>query len=219
MTYIIWIIGAGILGFAISAFFSDRLKLTRRVFLVPYIFLVAVFLALFFRLNRIDFVRFVAHNWYWGLAAGLAVSLLMARTVLSQPHSQTLKGWALVPDLLWVALAYGIVDGLFLNVIPAAAVFLALPDFWGIGGLAGRASTGLLALSAASLVTFFYHLGYGEFRNRSMGMVLMGNSLIALVYIVSGNPLGAVLTHAAMHVEAVLRGPETTLQLPPHRSA
>jgi hypothetical protein len=217
MTYILWIIGAGVLGFAISAFFSDLLKLSRRVFLIPYIVLIAAFLVLFFRSNRIDFPRFIARDWYWGLAAGLVVSSLMARNVLSQPCSQRLKGWALVPDLLWVGLAYGIIDGFFLNVVPAYAVFLALPDSFGIGGPLGWALTGILALAAASLVTLLYHLGYAEFRNRSMRMVLMGNAFITAAYIVSGNPLGAILSHAAMHVAAVLRGPETTLQLPPHR--
>jgi hypothetical protein len=217
MTYILWIIGAGSLGFAISAFFSDRQKLSRRVFLVPYLILVIVFLALFFLSNPIDYASFIAHNWYWGTAAALVVSFLMVRNVLSQPDSQTLRGRELVPDILWAGLAYGIVDGLFLNVMPAAAVFLALPDFFGLGGPTGRALTGILALAAASFVTLLYHLGYGEFRNRSMRMVLMGNAFITLVYIVSGNPIGAVLTHAAMHVAAVIRGPETTLQLPPHR--
>ena len=66
-------------------------------------------------------------------------------------------------------------------------------------------------------MTLTYHVGYAEFRNRSVGLVLVGNSLITLAYLLSTNPLGAILSHTAMHVAAVIQGPETTIQLPPHR--
>jgi hypothetical protein len=39
---------------------------------------------------------------------------------------------------------------------------------------------------------------------------------MTLAFLLSGNPLGALISHPAMHVAAVLRGPETTIQLPPH---
>jgi hypothetical protein len=60
-------------------------------------------------------------------------------------------------------------------------------------------------------------VGYKEFRNKSVGLVLVGNTLITLAYLLSTNPLGAILSHTAMHVAAVIQGPETTIQLPPHR--
>jgi hypothetical protein len=47
-------------------------------------------------------------------------------------------------------------------------------------------------------------------------LVLLGNTIITLTFIISGNPIAAVISHTAMHIAAVIRGPETTLQLPPH---
>jgi hypothetical protein len=59
-------------------------------------------------------------------------------------------------------------------------------------------------------------VGYPEFRNKSVTRALVGNSVITLAFILSGNPLGSIIGHAVMHVAAVLQGAETTAQLPPH---
>ena len=40
--------------------------------------------------------------------------------------------------------------------------------------------------------------------------------LITLAFLLSGNPLGSLISHTTMHLAAVLQGPETTIQLPPH---
>jgi hypothetical protein len=74
----------------------------------------------------------------------------------------------------------------------------------------------MIGLFASLLVTLAYHLGYFEFRNKSVGLVLVGNTLITLAFLLSGNPFGSIISHTAMHVAAVLQGPETTIQLPPH---
>jgi hypothetical protein len=39
---------------------------------------------------------------------------------------------------------------------------------------------------------------------------------MSLAYIVTGNPIAAVISHVAMHIAAVLHGVETVMQLPPH---
>lgn len=88
----------------------------------------------------------------------------------------------------------------------------ALPDRMGI------IAAGAFALSASLLVTAGYHLGYPEFRNSKLGLVLLGNSIITLAYILPGSPLGAMISHVVMHLAAVNQGPETTIQLPPHYS-
>jgi hypothetical protein len=57
----------------------------------------------------------------------------------------------------------------------------------------------------------------GNNRNMTVVLVLCGNATITLAYLLSGNPLGAVISHIVMHLAAVVQGPETTTQLPPHR--
>jgi hypothetical protein len=110
-------------------------------------------------------------------------------------------------------------DALFLNVMPVVAVWKGLSGAGRATGWLGTIAVGALALLASLFVTLLYHLGYREFRNRKVIMVLIGNSLITLAYLVSTNPLGALVSHVVMHVAAVFRGPETVLQLPPHYAA
>ena len=48
---------------------------------------------------------------------------------------------------------------------------------------------------------------------------LIGNGVMTAGYLLTGNPLTPTLAHILLHGAAVLRGPETTPQLPPHRAA
>ena len=73
-----------------------------------------------------------------------------------------------------------------------------------------------MALLASLLVTAMYHAGYAEFRSADMREPLVGNSLISLAYVLSGNPITAFAGHIAMHVAAVVHGITSTAILPPH---
>jgi hypothetical protein len=213
---ILWVTGASLLGFSISILFSNWLKLSRRVFLIPYVGLSSAFLFWFFRTNEIDVFAFLGENWIWGIVAGVVVSIFLVNNVRSQPASRQTTGGELVFDIAWLGLAYGLIDALFLNVMPVLAIWNGFSQVGWAGSWLGKISIGILALLASLLVTLAYHAGYSEFRNRRMGLVLVGNALITLAYLLSTNPIGALLSHAAMHVAATIQGPETTLQLPPH---
>lgn len=213
---VLWVLAASLLGFGISAVFSSWLKLSRRVFLIPYVVLTGVFLFWFFRVNKINLVALLAENWIWGIIAGVVVGAFLVNNVRSQPFSRRSTGGDLALDIAWLGLAYGIIDALFLNVVPVLAVWIGFPQGGWAGSWLGNIGVGILALCASLWVTLTYHVGYSEFRNRSVGLVLVGNTLITLAYLLSTNPLGAILSHTAMHVAAVIQGPETTIQLPPH---
>lgn len=214
--FIVWVLGASILGFAISAIFSGWLQMSRRKFLVPYITLTAAFLLWFYFENQVDLLALLKENLIWGLVIGGGASLFLVRNVRSQPISRQTKGGALVFDLAWLGLAYGFIDALFLNVMPVLAVLMSFSQGEFGATWLGKFGIGALALFASLLVTLTYHLGYIEFRSRRVGLVLVGNAIITMAYLVSGNPLGAILSHTLMHVAATIQGPETTIQLPPH---
>ena len=211
-----WVLGAGLLGFAVSALFSGWLKLSRRRFLIAYVLLTAVFLYGFAWLGAIDVATLIGENWIAGVVAGVLVGAFLVRNVRSQPASRQSRGGELALDLGWLGLVYGLVDALFLNVMPVVAVWQGFAASQWSASFWGKVLIGVVALAASLLVTLAYHVGYPEFRNRKVGLVLVGNSLITLAYLVSGNPLGALISHTAMHLAAVLQGPETTIQLPPH---
>jgi hypothetical protein len=213
---ILWLIAASLMGFGLSAIFSGWLKLPRRLFLIPYIALSSLVLFFFLSKNPVVNNEFWFHNWYWGLLASILAGAFLVKNVLSQPSSQKGKGAQLIVDLGWFGLAYGIIDGLFLNVMPVIAVWNMYSASCLSENISGQILIGISALLASLVITLFYHIGYYEFRNKSMLLVLLGNTIITLTFIISGNPLASILTHTIMHVAAVFRGPETTIQLPPH---
>lgn len=215
-TMLVWVIAASGIGFGISAVFAGRMKLSRHSFLIPYVSLVSIFLCAFFLLNEVDLPAILAENVAWGILTGGVVSLFLVKTVRAQPVSRNTYGVELALDVTWAGLVYGIVDSLFLNVMPVIAIWIGGSQFAWSGTVAGKIGLAFLGLVASLLVTLTYHLGYPEFRNKSVMLVLIGNSLITLAYLLSGNPLGSIVSHTAMHVAAVLQGPETTIQLPPH---
>jgi hypothetical protein len=216
---ILWVLAASFLGFAISAVFSGWLKLSRRIFLVPYLALSSVFLFWFFLVNEINLVALLTKNWAWGFLAGTIVGAFLVFNVRSQPASRQSAGGDLVLDIAWLGVAYGVIDALLLNVMPVLAIWLGFSEAELGKSVLVNAGVGILALLASLLVTLTYHLGYPEFRNRSIGLVLVGNSLITLAYLLSNNPLGAILSHTIMHIAAAIQGPETTIQLPPHNKS
>jgi hypothetical protein len=216
---VFWVLAASLLGFGMSALFSSWLKLSRRVFLIPYIVFTSIFLFWFFRANKINLVALLAENWVWGIIAGVIIGAFLVNNVRSQPSSRGSTGGDLALNIAWLGLAYGIIDALFLNVMPVLAVWTGFPQLGWADSWPRKIGMGILALCASLLVTLTYHVGYKEFRNKSVGLVLVGNTLITLAYLLSTNPLGAILSHTAMHVAAVIQGPETTIQLPPHKES
>lgn len=211
-----WLIAASLLGFGISAVFAGWLRFERRRFLVPYVGLVSLFLYGFVSLNEIDSVSMLMTNRWWGILAGTLVSIFLVKTVREQPRSRHVSGLALIFDIGWAGLVYGLIDALFLNVMPVVIIWIGASSFGWAATPAGKFIFGGAGLFASLLVTLAYHLGYPEFRNRKVGMVLIGNSVITLAFLLSGNPLGSIISHTAMHLAAVLQGAETTIQLPPH---
>jgi hypothetical protein len=214
--HLTWVLAAILLGFGLTAVFAGWLRLSRRIFLVVYVISTSVFLYAFGRWSGVDLGAIIRQDWIWSLIAGVAAGAFLATTVRSQPDSQESTGGALFFDMAWLGLVYGLIDALFLNVMPVLATWEAFSQLGWTDSRMGIIAVGALALLASLLVTAGYHLGYPEFRNSKLGLVLLGNSIITLAYILPGNPLGAMISHVVMHLAAVYRGPETTIQLPPH---
>jgi len=171
-------------------------------------------LLFFFKSNPVN-VEFWIHNWVKGFIALILIGALLVWNVWSQPYTRKNKDNMFFTDILWLGLAYGVTDGLLLNVMPVIAangIVILNPD----SVIGDKILLGIIGIVASIVVTLFYHLGYKEFRNRSVLKVLLGNAIMTFAFVISGNPLAAVLSHVTMHVAAVLRGPQTTIQLPPH---
>jgi hypothetical protein len=214
--YVLWIAGACVLGFAISAFFSGVLELPRALFLVPYVTLTLAFLYAYARWSRVNLRLAALHRWGWGLIGAAVVGAFGVRDVLSQPGSATPVGLELVGALLWLGVVYGAVDALLLSILPILVAWQGCSALGWTHNWPGRVLTGILAIVASILVTAAYHVGYLEYRNPHLAGPVVGNGVATLASLLTMSPIAAVFGHIAMHIAAVLHGVETVAQLPPH---
>ena len=64
-------------------------------------------------------------------------------------------------------------------------------------------------------ITAVYHLGYSQYREDGIGAPETGNTIISMPMLLTTNPIGSVVDHAAMHISAVAHNYETEVRLPP----
>jgi hypothetical protein len=144
------------------------------------------------------------------------IGAFVVNNVLSQPSSPRSSGLRLAFDLIWLGAVYGALDAMLLSVLPVHAVWRAFSTFAWFRRWWARVAIGVVAVVASLVVTTAYHVGYPELRNSSVIYPIIGNGSMTVAYLATSNPLTPGLSHVAMHVTAVLHGPETTSQLPPH---
>lgn len=214
--HLLWVLGAAVLGWACTAIFADLWQWSRLLFLVPYVLLSGGFMLVWLRWGGFDWQRHLVRHWSWGLLAALVVGAFVVQNVLRQPRTPMPQGAELAFDLLWLGLIYGLVDGLFLTVLPIAATWQAFTLLGWTERWPGRITVGVLALFASLLVTATYHLGYPEFQGVAIVGPLLGVGVMSVAYLLSRSPLAPLLSHIAMHGAAVLYGLATAIQLPPH---
>lgn len=214
--YLLWVLGAALLGWAVTAFFAGVLQLSRPLFLVPYVVLVSLFMIGYVRWSGVDPLAHAKDNWSWGLFGAVVVGWFVVQSVLLQPRSPAPQGVDLLFNLVWLGLVYGAIDGLFLSVLPVAATWQACELLSWTERWPGKIAAGLLALSASLVVTATYHLGYPEFQGIAVLWPVFGVGVMSLAYLLTRSPLAPVLSHIAMHVAAVIYGIQSAMQLPPH---
>jgi hypothetical protein len=211
-----WVMAAGLLGFAISMIFAGILRLPRNLYLIPYSGIAGLFFYAYVRWSGLSISELIRHNWVCGLVGAIALALFLVKNVLSQPISPTSNGLPLIWDLLWSGVVYGSMDALLLTVLPVFASWQAFTLLNWTSNLPGKILVGVIALLASVLVTAAYHLGYPEYRGAGMVGPVIGNTTMTLGYLITNNPLTAIFSHIAMHIAAVLHGPASVMQLPPH---
>jgi hypothetical protein len=214
--HLLWVLAGAVLGFLVASVFAGLLHLPRSIYLIPYVLLVAAFLYGYVRWSKLAVGRCVRRRWGWGLLGGIIAGVFVVQSVLRQPSSSAPRALELVVDLSWLGIVYGAVDGLLLSVLPVLAVWEAMTTLGWTVRWPGRAGTGLLSLLASIIVVAAYHFGYPEFRGQQVMFPVFGVGVMSLAYIITGNPISAVISHVAMHMAAVLHGLQTVIQLPPH---
>jgi hypothetical protein len=213
-----WLAAGLAVGFAVPFLFADLLRLPRDVYYGIYIATVVVFFVLWARAtgHRLDIL--LRRRWRLATVLGVVFSLVLGFAVVrSEPATPGPEGLALVWAVLWRGAAYGAADGLLLSAFPILAVFAAAEGSRQRRRRSGTAVVGVVALLASVLMTTVYHLGYPDFRSSLLARPVAADLVWSVPTLVTLNPIGTPITHAAMHVAAVLHSPDTAVFLPPQR--
>jgi hypothetical protein len=211
----LWVVFAGLVGFATAATFSGWLRWGRDTFVLVYAGITVSFLALYVLATGVRPRVQLRRRWPAGLIMGLLTGALLAYGVQKQPTSSRPVDGALAAALLWLGVVYGLLDALLLTVVPVLSIYGNGPAEV-LGRWPSRLKWAVLSLVASLGVTAAYHLGFVEFRGSNLMQPLIGNGIVTVSYLLAGNPLAPVIAHVTMHVAAVLHGVGTTTQLPPH---
>jgi hypothetical protein len=213
--HLIWVIFGALVGFGSSFIFGDLLTLPVDLYYLIYFGIIVSFFIIYTRKTELKLKEWFSRRLVWGVLLGLIFGALMVKNVLSRPETEKFTGAYLVWLIFWRGLVYGTIDGLLLSSFPWMVTWRAFDverKPWG-----KKIAFGSLAWLLILVVTTAYHIGYSEFRSRKIIQPNIGNTIISLPTLISANPIGSPITHAIMHITAIIHCPKTDLFLPPHR--
>ena len=210
-----WIVLGALVGFGTSFIFGDLIALPLDLYYLIYFEVIISFFTIYIKRTRLDLKEWFSRRLLWGILLGLIFGALIVQNVLSRPETEKFTGFYLAWLIFWRGLIYGTIDGLLLSVFPWVITWRAFnvekkP-------LGKKIAFGLLAWLFILVLTTAYHLGYSDFRSKKIIQPNIGNTIISVPTLISANPIGSPITHAIMHIAAVIHSPKTDLFLPPHR--
>jgi hypothetical protein len=205
--------GGALLAFALPFVLTDLVSINRDLYYGIYVGSVCVLFWLWRRSAGRPVRQVLTRNWRAAFAlailfGGVMVAVALKESATSRPH-----GWAFAGALVWRGVVYGLADGLLLSTFPILVVFAAFGARRTKRALLG---IGTLALAASLAFTAVYHLGYADFRGSKLRKPVAGDVIWSAPTLLTLNPVGAPLAHAALHVTAVAHSYDTDTFLPPH---
>jgi hypothetical protein len=205
------------LAFALPFVLTDLVTIDRDLYYGLYTASVFGLFFLWLRSAGRPVRQILTRNWRLGVAlavlfGGAMVAVALKEGATSRPH-----GWTFAAALAWRGVVYGLADGLLLSTFPILLVFAA----FGTRPLRERskravAGIAALALAASLAFTAVYHVGYSDFRGSKLRKPVAGDLIWSAPTLLTLNPVGAPLAHAALHVTAVAHSYDTDTFLPPH---
>ncbi len=210
-----WIVFGELVGFCASFIFGDLITLPLDLYYLIYFGIVITFFTVYKKKTQLNLKEWFSRRLLWGILLGLIFGALMVQNVLSRPGTEKFTGLYLAWLIFWRGLIYGAMDGSLLSVFPWMVTWRAFDVEK--KPLGRKIAFGLLAWLFILVLTTAYHLGYSDFRSKKIIQPNIGNTIISIPTLVSANPIGSPITHAIMHIAAVIHSPKTALFLPPHR--
>lgn len=211
----LWLMAGALLFFAVPFIGTDRFGLQPDLFYLIYFSVAVLWFAAFLATFRSQLHDLWRLNLKWSLAVGALAGIGVTAIVFSSAGTDHTDGWRWWFEIGWRGLVYGSVDALTMFVFPAAVAYLVMRgDRTGAKRKIGYAG---LVLALSLLVSTSYHLGYPEYRDADLRSPLIGTVMADSPAVLTGNPLGAFLTHVPAHLSAVVHQNEggPTQMLPP----
>jgi hypothetical protein len=209
--------GGALLAFALPFVLTDLVTIDRDLYYGIYAGSVFALFSLWLRSAGRPVRQILTRNWRVTAAlavlfGGVMVAVALKESATSHPH-----GWTFAGALAWRGVVYGLADGLLLSTFPILVVFAAFGSR-PLRERTKRAVAGIAALALAASLAFtaVYHLGYADFRGSKLRKPVAGDVLWSAPTLLTLNPAGAPLAHAALHVTAVAHSYDTDTFLPPH---
>jgi hypothetical protein len=212
-----WFGAAAIVGFAVPYVGSSVLDLHHDLYLAIYFASVLTLCAAYVRRTALDLRTMLLRHWKLGCLLGLVFGVALVRNVLGEDATARPDGAYLAFELIWRGGIYGAVDALLLTVLPCLIAYRSL----GARLPTWRRRLAYFGASLALVITItaVYHLGYSQYRENGIRAPETGNAIISMPMLLSANPIGSIVDHAAMHVTAVAHSYETDVRLPPTTEA
>lgn len=213
--HLLWIPISMFCGFLSSFVFADLLALPLDLYYLVYFAIIITMFVIYIKRTELDINLWVSRRVVWGILLGLIFSFVEVNNVLSRPETPHFEGAYLVWMIFWRGLVYGTVDGLLLTVFPWIVTWRAFNAEQKT--LGKKIAIGFLAWIFIVFTTTAYHFGYADFRTKKVIQADIGNTIMSVPTLLSANPIASPITHAALHIVAVIHSPHTELFLPPHR--
>jgi formate/nitrite transporter FocA (FNT family) len=210
-----WYAAAAAVFFAVPMIGTDWLGLQPDLFYLGYFTVALAFFATFVVKHATELrALWTLHLWQ-SIVIGALVGAVLAIGIFQQAGTAHAEGWRFGFEIAWRGVVYGSVDALTLFVFPAAVAYLLMHG--NRSGVRRKVAFAGLTLVLSMVVTATYHLGYTEFRDQTVRYPEIGAVMANIPTALTGNPVGAVVTHTTMHVSAVIhqRDGGTQHMLPP----
>jgi hypothetical protein len=213
--HLTWVVLGALVGFGASFIFGDLISLPLDLYYFIYFGIIISFFIVYIKKTQLNLKEWFSRRLVWGILLGLIFGALMVQNVLSRPETEKFTGFYLAWLIFWRGLIYGAIDGFLLSVFPWIVTWRTFDVEK--KPLGKRIAFGLLAWFFILVLTTAYHLGYSDFRSKKVIQPDIGNTIMSVPTLVSANPIGSPITHAIMHITALIHSPKTALFLPPHR--
>lgn len=198
----LWLGAGALLFFLVPWIGTDWLGLQPDLYYLIYFTVAVGFFAVFVTTHVAELRPLWTEHLWQSLLIGALVGATLAVGIFTQAATPHEGGWRYGFEIAWRGVIYGIVDALTLFVFPAAVAYLVMRG--NRRGLKRKAAFAGLALALSLLVTTTYHLGYSEYRGELLRYPEIGALAANVPTALTGNPLGAVVTHVTMHVSSVV---------------